>query len=796
MRLLALEMSLVLLLALPLLFSCANSTEMQLDKEAEALLRWKSSLDDSGTSGCLRSWSKGTSPCNWTGVACSIAVPRGRVPGVANISLPGCHLSGRLDGLDFAALPRLAHLDLNNNSLSGRIPPIIGTLDELTSLDLSSNALLGPIPPSIGNLTRLTSLDLSQNYGSLNGHIPSTLGMLHSLKKLDLCRNSFSGPIPPSLGNLTTLDFIGLSFNNLSGKIPHEFGMLRSLTFLHMLGNSINGSIPGSIASITRLELLDLSNNQIHGSVPSTFWKLTSLRKLVLASNQINGLLPPEIGFLVHLTHLDLSSNQFTGSIPPQIGQCQHLLLLHISDNLLTGTIPQDLGGCTGLYDLDLSRNNLSGTIPITLAQLYQLHNLNLSFNSLSGRFGDTSFPALNALVSLDHNLDICGDQRYGLTPCDAPELDGKNEGKRHNKRLILALLLAFGLFCFICLAIGSVTSFCWRRKIAQTSSKSKPGDVFSVWNLDGKIAFQDILDATENFDDKYCIGVGGHGSVFRAELQGGSVFAVKLLHTMDDYSDEGAFRAEIDVLTKTRHRCIVKLYGFCSHSQCKFLVYDLIERGSLASILHEEQLARELDWPKRVAIVKDVAQALSYLHNDCDEPIIHRDIKSSNILLDRDFKGYVSDFGMARKLKHNYSSSSTIFAGTCGYIAPELSSTMVLTEKCDVYSFGVVTLEVVMGKHPGDLLLPFFCRTEQHTRLKDILDQRIVAPTSNEEKDIILLVLVAFGCLQIDPKARPTMQQVYQALTNRSYPMPILKPLHEVKLQNLHDFCGAIQNI
>jgi len=120
----------------------------------------------------------------------------------------------------------------------------------------------------------------------------------------------------------------------------------------------------------------------------------------------------------------------------------------------------------------------------------------------------------------------------------------------------------------------------------------------------------------------------------------------------------------------------------------------------------------------------------------------------------------------------------------------------MVLTEKCDVYSFGVVVMEVVMGKHPGDLLLPFFCQTQQHTKLKDILDQRIVEPASNEEKDIILLVLVAFGCLQICPKARPTMQQVCQALTNRSCPAAIMKPLHEVTLQDLHDFCGTIQNI
>lgn len=263
----------------------------------------------------------------------------------------------------------------------------------------------------------------------------------------------------------------------------------------------------------------------------------------------------------------------------------------------------------------------------------------------------------------------------------------------------------------------------------------------------------------------------------------------------MEDYFDIGAFLAEIEVLTKIRHRRIVKLHGYCSHSQCKFLVYDLIERGSLASIWNDQELAKELDWCKRVTIVMDIAQALSYLHHDCDDPIVHRDIKSSNILLDHDFKAYLSDFGMAKKLKDNSSSWSTIFAGTCGYIAPELSSTMVLTEKCDVYSFGVVMLEVVMGKHPGDLLLPFFCRTEQHTKLKDILDQRIMAPTT-EEKDIILLVLVAFACLQICPKSRPTMQQVCQAMTTRSLPAPILKPLDEIKLQHFHDFCGTIQNI
>lgn len=111
---------------------------------------------------------------------------------------------------------------------------------------------------------------------------------------------------------------------------------------------------------------------------------------------------------------------------------------------------------------------------------------------------------------------------------------------------------------------------------------------MLSICNFDGTIAFEDILSTTKKIDAKYCIGVGGYGSVYRVGLEGGIIFAVKLLHSMEEYSDEGTFHAEIEVLTEIRHRCIVKLYGFCSHSQCKFLVYDLIERGSLSSILHE----------------------------------------------------------------------------------------------------------------------------------------------------------------------------------------------------------------
>ncbi|XP_052142420.1 MDIS1-interacting receptor like kinase 2-like isoform X2 [Oryza glaberrima] len=694
-------------------------------------------------------------------------------------------------------LTNLNLLDLSLNKIMGFIPESIGNLTSLQNMDLSTNEITGFIPESIGNFASLQNMNLSTN--EIAGFIPESIGNLTSLQNMDLSTNEITGFIPESIGNLMSLQNMDLSINEITGFIPESIGNLTSLQNMDLSTNEITGLIPTSIGNLTSLRSMDLSNNRIISPIPSTFWKLLSLQILNLESNVLNAILPPELGFLSNLVVLNLSSNQFTGSIPPQIGQCHYLYSLRLSNNLLTGPIPQELGYCTDLTELDLSRNNLSGAIPMTFMNLSQLLELNLSYNSLGGKFSGFYPTRIPSVLSLDHNTGICGDPLYGLTPCQPSNTNTDSLHKKENtdsKHLVPRLLLAFAMFSCICLVAGSITVVCWRRKLAKKGKEISTEDFVSIWDFDAKVAFQDVLYATENFDEKYCIGVGGYGSVFRAEIQGKGTFAIKLLHRMEDYFDIGAFLAEVQVLTKIRHRCIVKLHGYCSHSQCKFLVYDLIERGSLTSIWHDQEQVKELDWPKRFTIVMDIGKALSYLHHDCDDPIVHRDIKSSNVLLDHDFKAYLSDFGMAKKLKDNSSSWSTIFAGSCGYIAPELTSTMVLTEKCDVYSFGVVVLEVVMGKHPGDLLLPFFCRTEQHTMLKDILDQRIMAPTTEEEKDIILLVMVAFACLQICPKSRPTMQQVCRALIARSLPAPILKPLNVIKLQHFHDFCGTIRNI
>ncbi|XP_042941701.1 MDIS1-interacting receptor like kinase 2-like isoform X2 [Carya illinoinensis] len=292
---------------------------------------------------------------------------------------------------------------------------------------------------------------------------------------------------------------------------------------------------------------------------------------------------------------------------------------------------------------------------------------------------------------------------------------------------------------------------------------ESKNGNIFSIWNYDGHIAYEEIIEATEDFDIKHCIGTGGYGSVYKAELPSGNVVALKKLHQREVENPVfcKSFINEVRVLTEIRHRNIVKLHGFCVHKRCRFLIYEYMERGSLFCVLRNVDEAMELDWSKRVNIIKDTAHALSYMHHECIPAIVHRDISTNNILLNSELQAFVSDFGTAKLLDPD-SSNQTLVAGTYGYIAPKFAYTMIVTEKCDVYSFGVVALEVLMGRHPGELLSSL-SSSSQNMMLNEILDQRLPPPNRLIGQDILLVATIAFACLHTQPKSRPTMKCVSQ---------------------------------
>ncbi|WCJ30845.1 Leucine-rich repeat receptor-like protein kinase family protein [Euphorbia peplus] len=208
--------------------------------------------------------------------------------------------------------------------------------------------------------------------------------------------------------------------------------------------------------------------------------------------------------------------------------------------------------------------------------------------------------------------------------------------------------------------------------------------------------------------------------------------------------------------------------------------------------MLGDKEETTGLDWIKRLNIVEGIANALSYMHYDCAPPIIHRDITSNNVLLDSEFEAYVSDFGTARLLMPD-SSNWTSFAGTFGYTAPELAYTMKVNEKCDVYSFGVVTLEIIIGKHPGDLISSFSPSSSSpssglvygQSLLKDVIDQCLPPPSSKTAEGVVNVVKVAFACLSTNPEFRPTMRQVSSQLLVAKW-LPLTQPLSKIKLEDI----------
>ncbi|MBA0749803.1 hypothetical protein Gogos_003694 [Gossypium gossypioides] len=351
----------------------------------------------------------------------------------------------------------------------------------------------------------------------------------------------------------------------------------------------------------------------------------------------------------------------------------------------------------------------LNGSIPEAFNNLRGLRFVNISFNQFEGHipnlkaFHEASFDALR------NNKDLCGNATR-LMACVPSFLANHGHGK-WTKVIISVMLPLFGGLLLLFLLVGSFFTFYKKTQIKESEPREEQqGDIFTVLGFNGRVLHDNIIEATEDFSSDYSIGSGGYGSVYKAALPTGQVVAVKKLYRSEDnirINNLKAFESEVMALLEIRHRNIVQMYGFCSHPKHSFLVYELLEGGSLRMLLSNNEQAKELDWKKRVKVVKGLANALSYMHHGHSQPIVYRVISSNNVLLDLDYEARVSDCGTARILKPD-SSNWTSLAGTYDYIAPKLAYTMRVDEKCDVYSFGVLTMEVCMGRHAGDLISYF----------------------------------------------------------------------------------------
>ncbi|KAL5719203.1 hypothetical protein ACHQM5_012014 [Ranunculus cassubicifolius] len=740
----------------------------------------------------------------------SIPSELGILKNLVVLSLRGNSLVGPIP-LSLGNLSNLEALYLDQNHLSGFLPTNIGTLRNLVDLRVFSNRLTGVLSQEIGNLSSLSRLHLNDN--NFSGSLPHEICQGRSLTYLTAANNHFTGPFPKSLKNCTTLfrvrlegnlitgnlsqdiglhpnlNYIDLSYNRIFGELSSNWGEFKDMTALLICCNAITGRIPKELSQLNKLQLLDLSGNHLVGEIPKELSLLEVLFNLNLSGNQLSGEAPHEIGMLTNLEFLDLSKNKLSGLIPEKISDCLRLQSLSFAENNFTGTIPFQIGNLVNLQDLlDLSQNFLTGGISPQFSKLIMLEKLNLSHNELTGSI-PSSFSQMVSLLSVnfsDNELEghLPSGNFFAQAPLDAfrnnkgllreyddlPQHNKVAKRNGHKGSVLVILVSMFGSLFVALLLFIAIFSFLHRRKPRNSENdrvQLTDDDIFSVWNYDGSIVFELIIDVTNDFSDVYCIGRGGSGKVYRAELSANHVLAVKRFSSEDGEEEinvQGTYMNEIKILTEVRHRNIVKLYGFCLHSRHSFLIYEYMQKGSLASVLSNEIDIAEFDWAKRLDVIKSVGNALSYLHHDCMPPIVHRDLSSNNILLNSEFEACVSDFGSAELLIPNTTTWASI-AGTKGYMAPELAYSMVVTEKSDVYSFGVLTLEVIMGKHPRELM-SVAPEIDVSSSSRYVLDSRLSPPDAHTAMNIQSAFVLALACLHSNPHSRPTMRQVSQNLT------------------------------
>ncbi|EYU28934.1 hypothetical protein MIMGU_mgv1a025530mg, partial [Erythranthe guttata] len=303
----------------------------------------------------------------------------------------------------------------------------------------------------------------------------------------------------------------------------------------------------------------------------------------------------------------------------------------------------------------------------------------------------------------------------------------------------------------------------------------SIPRDGSGLGNSRSFFSYEDLLDATNDFSDQNFLGEGGFGSVYKGILPDGREIAVKQLK-IGGGQGEREFRSEVEIISRVHHRHLVSLVGFCISDERRLLVYDFLPNNTLYFHLHGEGRP-VMDWATRVKIAVGAARGIAYLHEDCHPRIIHRDIKSSNILLDSNFEARVSDFGLAKLAMETNTHITTRVMGTFGYMAPEYASSGKLTEKSDVYSFGVVLLELVTGRKPVDTsqplgeeslvewarpILSHALETEEFSGLADSgLEGNYVEP------EMFRLIEAASACVRHSSAKRPTMGQVVRAFDN-----------------------------
>ncbi|WJX19990.1 non-specific serine/threonine protein kinase [Trifolium repens] len=598
------------------------------------------------------------------------------------------NFSGQIPNL--GKLQNLSILAVGNNNLgsnsssTGNDWEFIESLVNCSNIDVISvevNNLGGPLPKIIGNLsTQISQLAMSGNL--ISGKIPTELGSLVNLILLAIEGTLLTDVIPESFSKFQKMQQLFLKMNKLSGEIPASiFGNLSQLSLLDLSYNSLIGKIPSTIGNCKKLQGVDFSMNNLSGAIPTQLLGLPSLSILLnLSHNSLNGNLPPEVGLLKNIGRLDISENHLSGGIPTQIGDCISLEYLFLEGNSLDGNIPSSLSSLKGLLQLDLSWNNLSGSIPQELQNNSALEWFNASFNKLEGEVPLLGIFQNASRVSLTGNDMLCGGvAKLNLTLC--PPKDVKKK-KRHTHRKLIIIIFSIAFLLLLSFVLTFIIYKIMRKRQRKASTDS------TIEQLP-KVSYQELHHATDGFSVQNLIGAGGVGFVYKGRLNSEErVVAIKVLNLQK----KGAHKS-----------FIAECNGF------KAIVYEYMTNGSLEEWLHQNaEQQRILKLEERLEIVIGIAFALHYLHYECEKPIVHCDLKPSNVLLDDDMVAHVSDFGLARLVStidgnSNNQVSSMGIKGTIGYTPPEYGMDSQLSTEGDMYSFGILLLEMLTARRPTD---------------------------------------------------------------------------------------------
>ncbi|KAG9152770.1 hypothetical protein Leryth_025536 [Lithospermum erythrorhizon] len=607
----------------------------------------------------------------------------GPMPNICNIStlesmaFADNQLNGVLPTDLCHCFPRLKNLYLGANQFVGEIPSSLHECSSLQYLSLEFNNFNGSIPRGIGNLTMLKSLRLQVNnfsvelffhiqlfkleqfqlakvdnlHRSVGGHASNELSIITSLthcrnlQHVLLYGNHLNGSVPKSIGNFSSkLETFHISNSYMSGIIPDEIGNLTSLVTLFFGKNMFSGHIPKTINNLKLLQLVSIRENQISGQIPVSLCEMQSLSYLLINSNRISGEIPACVGTMKSLRQLNLSDNLLGSSIPLSFWSLRDLLVLSISMNNFSGSLPLEVGKLDGLALMDLSSNRFSGNVPTTLGDLISLQGLFLGNNRFEGSIPE-SLGNMFGLEVLDlSNNDLNGEIPMSLQNLSYLKIFNVSFNKLVGEIPSEGPFLRFEANYFTSNEALCVVLLKCKRP------KQHPAEENIVLPL-RRISYQELFQATSSFNSSNLLGMGSFGN-------------------------------------------LTKVITSCSNPDFKALVLEYMPNGSLEKWLHSDGYF--IDMLQSLDIMVDVADALEYLHHGFPTPIVHCDLKPSNILLDENMSAHVSDFGLT-KFMNEESFIHTRTLATWGYIAPDeqafkkevqcMSSIMELALNCCVES-------------------------------------------------------------------------------------------------------------